>query len=107
SFPARVLEDNVGIFTVCQLPDLGAEPLPFAGVLLVFILPEPITFLAAINDQFSSHRAANRGLVRGGDHADGRGSPRQRELSGVGAETAGRTPDEDVVALFHRGTIAC
>ncbi len=53
-----------------------------------------------------AHRPAEVGLLAAGDDADRGGAAGQRVLGGVGAEATACTPDEDVVALLHRGAVA-
>src|SRR5579859_1621907 len=49
--PARVLEHDVRVLAVGQLPDPGAETLPLLGILGLRVGPELVALGAAVDDQ--------------------------------------------------------
>src|SRR3954452_8363344 len=104
--PARVFEHDVGVVPAGQLADAGAESLPLLRVLGDVVLPELVTLRIAIDDQLGAHLPADLGLLFAADHADRGRAAVQRELGGVGAEAAGRAPDQDRVALLHARAVA-
>ena len=76
------------------------------GSWVCLVLPELVALGGPVDDQLGPHRPAQLGLVLAGDHADRDGPARQRVLGGVGAQAAAGPPDQDVVALRHRGAVA-
>src|SRR5207253_6649297 len=103
---AGVLEDDVDVLAAGELADALAEALPLLGVLGVLVLPELVALGVAVDDRVGAHRPADLRLLRRGHDTDGVGATGERELRGVRAESAARTPDQDVVALLHAGAAA-
>ena len=101
-----MLEDDVGVIAAGELADSLAEPLPFARVLGVLVLPELVALGTAVDDELSAHRAAEIGLLGTRDDADRDRTAIDGVLGRIGAEAAGGSPDEDNVALLHAGPVA-
>ena len=75
------------------------------GSWVLLVLPELVALGGPVDDQLGAHRPAQLGLVLAGDHADRDRPAGQRVLGGVGAQAAAGPPDQDVVALLHRGAV--
>ncbi len=76
------------------------------GVLGVLVLPERELLRPPVDDQLRAHPPAELGLLRRGDDAHRDRPAVERELGGVGTETAGGAPDQHHVALRHAGAVA-
>src|SRR3954466_15623919 len=98
---SRMLEHDVRILAAGQLTHLLAEPQPLLRILRVLVFPELVTLRSPVDDELRAHRPADVCLLFRGHDTHGDRAAVQRELSGVGAEAARRTPDEYDVALLH------
>ena len=101
-----MLEDDVDVLAPGELPDALAQALPLLGVLGVLVLPEAVVLVAAVDDEFRPHGAAQICLVVARHDAHGDRAAVDGVLRGVGAQAAGRAPDQDDVALLHASAVA-
>src|SRR5690606_24717493 len=96
--PTRVLEHGVDI-TADEATDVLAEAAPLLLVLGVFVLPELVAGLAAVDDVLTAPRPAQLGPLGGGHDAHRGTAAVEDVLNRVATDAAGRSPDEDGLAL--------
>ena len=101
---AGMLEDDLRV-PAHEATDVLAQPAPLLLVLGVLVGPELVARGLAVDDGLDAELVEQVDLVRRGHHADRRATAVEHVLAGVAAEAAGRAPDQDGVALAHRGRI--
>ena len=95
-----MFEHDVGILAD-QRAHLLAEPAPLALILRVLVRPELVSLGSAVDHVLTAHRLEQLHPVIARDDAHGCSTTVEHQLDRVGADAAGRSPDEHVVALLH------